>query len=407
MPKPPTVFWGNNRVEHQAIINYGREQTLARMSGLNRVLLVQDTTSLHFNKHHATEGLGILEKIGTRGFLAHSTLAVSDMGEPLGLLEQKAWARGEERIAKTRFRRDFETKESYKWVETLPERQDLAEGMQAIVIGDAEAHIYDFFSVLQTREFDFLIRATDTRSITEFGVRLYTELSQQPVQQAYEIEVKSRPDRDSRQAKVVLRFTPITLKRPERSKADHKTLPVYVVEVLEINPPANETGIHWVLITTLPVETVDDALQIVKWYRFRWLIERFHFVLKSGCQIEDSQLREEKRLERLLAIYSLVAWNLLWLTYHSRQNPDIPCSQVLEEVEWQALYLFTQQTSKLPSTPPTLRQTVHWIAQLGGFLGRKSDGEPGVKVLWRGWARLQDIVASYKLFSKKKDVGND
>ena len=179
-----------------------------------------------------------------------------------------------------------------------------------------------------------------------------------------------------------------------------------MVDVQEIHPPKGEKPIHWLLLTLLPVETLEQAQQIVTWYTYRWLVERFHYVLKSGCKIEDSQLSQEVRLERLLAVYSLVAWRILRLTYQARITPDDPCTVALTELEWKALYAFTQRTQRPPKQPPTLRQAVRWIAQLGGFLGRKGDGEPGVKVLWRGWTRLQDIVETYALFHNPKDVGN-
>ncbi len=157
----------------------------------------------------------------------------------------------------------------------------------------------------------------------------------------------------------------------------------------------------------MPVETLEQAQQIAQWYSYRWLIERFHYVLKSGCRLEERQLRTQKRLERLLAVFNHVAWRLLWLTYQARVTPDTDCLIALEMDEWQALYATIHQTTDIPTTPPTLHEAVRWIAQLGGFLGRKGDGDPGVKVLWRGWTRLQDIVATWRLLHPPpKDTGN-
>jgi hypothetical protein len=198
----------------------------------------------------------------------------------------------------------------------------------------------------------------------------------------------------------------VSLRRPRRADSEQEHLAVYVVDVHEVAPPAGEKAIHWVLLTTFPVETVAQAQRIVQWYSYRWLIERLHYVLKSGCKIEASQLRTEIRLERLLALYTLVAWRRLWLTYQARVTPDAPCTVALQSAEWQALFLFTQRRQRLPDTPPSRHQAVRWIAQLGGFLGRKSDGEPGVKVIWRGWTRLQDITETFTLLRPPKDVGN-
>ena len=152
-------------------------------------------------------------------------------------------------------------------------------------------------------------------------------------------------------------------------------------------------------MTTWQISSFEQACQLIEYYTRRWLIERFHFVLKSGCALEQRQLKQEFRLERFLLIANVVAWRLLWLTYLSRLDPELPCTVALEDHEWQALYCFIHKTPLAPDRPPTIQQALRWIAQLGGFLGRKSDGEPGVKVLWRGWRRLFDIVQSWLIFN--------
>jgi hypothetical protein len=409
MPKPPTVFWGNNRVTHAAIIAQQREATLERMAGEPVVLLVQDTTSFDFSHHPAASGMGTLENDYCCGFLAHSTLAVSEVGVPLGLVEQQVWMRPAEEAGKRHQRHTtpFVEKESYKWVEGLPQHPP-SPSQQWVTVCDREAHIYEFLDVVLERGGDFIVRASQGRSFTENGDDLFRQMGQQTPQQLYSLSLKRRPERDARLAQVELRFGRFTLKRPQRADTQRATLTLQVVDVFEPEPPAGEEAVHWLLLTSLPIQTVDQALQVVTWYTYRWLIERFHYVLKSGCKLEERQLREEKRLERLLAVYSLVAWKLLWLTYLARQNPDVPCTVILQTQEWQALYAFMHRTQRLPTASPTLHQAVRWIAQLGGFLGRKGDGEPGVKVLWRGWSRFQDIIDTWMIAhpSPSKDVGN-
>jgi hypothetical protein len=152
-----------------------------------------------------------------------------------------------------------------------------------------------------------------------------------------------------------------------------------------------------VLITTLPVATLEEAIQCTRWYSRRWLVERYHFVLKSGCRVEDLQLETGERIQIALATYCIVAWRLLWLTYEARQNPEVPCDRVLELHEWQSLYCTIHKTAVPPDTPPTLYQAVRWIAKLGGFLGRKGDKEPGVVTIWRGLQRLYDIAETWRL----------
>lgn len=405
--KPPTVFWGNERVSHEAIIEVQRAETLLRLKGEDKVLLVQDTTSFNFSHHPATTGLGPLENAHCRGFLAHSTLGVSRVGVPLGLMEQQVWVRRDEETGKRhqRHHRPFEEKESYKWVKGLPKAVDGSEGY--VVVCDAEAHIYEFLDEMVEQSLDFIVRAADARGFTEEGQALFETIAQQAVQQRFTLRLKRRPDREAREAQLELRFSQITLKRPQRASAKRETLTVFVVDVFEPHPPAGEEAVHWVLLTSLPVPTVEQAQQITVWYSYRWLVERFHFVLKSGCKLEESQLRQVDGLERLLAVYSLVAWKLLWLTYQARQTPTVPCTVALQPTEWQALYAFIHHTPAVPDAIPSLRQAVRWIGQLGGFLARKGDGEPGVKVLWRGWARLQDIVQTWTItHPPPKNVGN-
>jgi hypothetical protein len=431
-------------VSHAAIIAVQRAETLQRLERLGRldrlnalasgesvgsadpagqpapVLLVQDTTSFDFSHHPATTGLGPLENDYMRGFFAHSTLAVSAAGVPLGLVEQQVWVRSADEMGKSEKRRErpFEAKESYKWVRGLPppppqsdpgarERGDT--GLAYVVVGDAESHIYDFLAVMLDQHLDFIVRAADARSFTEAGEGLFAAVAQQPVQERFTLRLQRHPEREARDADLELRFSPMVLRRPQRAVSKRETLNVMVVDVIEPQPPAGEEAIHWLLLTTLPVEMVAQARQITVWYSYRWLVERLHFVLKSGCTLEASQLRQAERLERLLAVYSAVAWRLLWLTYQARETPEVPCTVALQTAEWQALVAFVQRTRTVPPTPPSLRQAVRWIGQLGGFLGRKRDGEPGVKVLWRGWTRLQDIVQTWSLVhpsTPSPDVGN-
>jgi len=304
--KPLTVFWGNKRVSHEAILGKAQAETRRRMVGETHVLLVQDTTSFNFSHHPATEGMGD--------------------GEQTGLRDK-------------RHERAFAEKESYKWVDGLPSADLLPETVQPIVVCDAEAHIYEFLDEIQARGLDHVIRAADYRSFTPEGQAMFVAVG--------------------------------------------------------------EKAVHWLLLTALPVESTAQSQQITTWYSYRWLVERFHYVLKSGCKLEESQLRQEVRLERLLAVYTLVAWRLLWLTYQARVTPDAPCTVALQQAEWQAIYLFTQRQRRLPTKPLSLRQAVRWIGQLGGFLGRTGDGEPGIKVLWRGWTRLQDIVTTFTTFTSR------
>jgi hypothetical protein len=390
-------FFDNKRISHQGLLIGQREATRERLvqQGMKRILLVQDTTSFDFKHHPATEGLGILENEHTWGFMTHSTLAVSEDGIPQGLWEQVVWSRqGGQRGS--RRQREFRDKESYKWVAGLPEMASLRPHHEVITVCDREAHLYEFLAQVIAQDVAVIVRAMHGRSmVAESGIDLFATVRRWEVQHVYPLTLPRRPDRASREAQVELRYGTVTLARPTRAGKVAARLTVQCVEVHEPQPPPGEEALHWLLLTTLPLESLAHAHQVVTWYTYRWLIERFHYVLKSGCRLEERQLQSQERLTRLLAVFNLVAWRLLWLTYQARHTPDAPCVVAFTAAEWQALYCFIHQTPTPPPTPPTLHLAVRWLAQLGGFLARKSDGEPGVKVLWRGWIRLQDITQTW------------
>lgn len=409
--KQPTVFFDNERVHHAELVAGQRAACGERIEeeGATVVLLVQDSTEVDYSHHRHTSGLGPLENAQMSGFWAHSTLAVSAEGVPLGVWDQQVWVRDAATTGKRhqRHEREFIDKESYKWVTGLSELEALSGVTQVVTVCDREAHIFEFFEAALDQGADFLVRASRGRSFTEEGQPLFAEVADWPVQHYSTLTLKRRPDRTARQAQVEMRWGSLELKVPKRVTTSRQALRVQVIEVVEPLPPDGHEAVHWLLLTSLPVTTLEQARQLVEWYTYRWLIERFHYVLKSGCKLEERQLQTEARLERLLAVFNLVAWRLLWLTYQARQTPDVSCLVVLTEQEWQALYTHHHRTPRLPDTPPTLAEVVRMIARLGGFLGRTGDGAPGVKVLWRGWMRFQDIFDTWLLFHPpSRDVGN-
>jgi hypothetical protein len=179
----------------------------------------------------------------------------------------------------------------------------------------------------------------------------------------------------------------------------------------EIQTPEGIEPIRWVLTTTLPVNSFEDAKLIVYYYSLRWLIERFHFTLKSGCTVEKLQLKTADALQNAVATYSIVAWRLMWMMYLSRQTPDASATEVLTQNEVEALYATTFHKSLNKDEIITIQQAILWIAKLGGFLNRKRDGKPGIKTIWRGWMRLSDISKTWALAKRieppPKLIGKD
>jgi len=188
--------------------------------------------------------------------------------------------------------------------------------------------------------------------------------------------------------------------RPPKARAaeDLPNVPVWAVWATETAAPPDAEPLDWLLLTTVPLHTTADALTCLEWYACRWGIEVHHKVLKSGCAIERRQLQDVDHLQRCLALFGVIAWCVLYATMLTRTLPNAPCTTLLEEGEWQALYCHIHQTTQLPPAPPPLAQAVHWIARLGGYHGRAHDGPPGVTALWRGFQRLGDLTAMYHVF---------
>jgi hypothetical protein len=397
-------FFDDAAVTPAAILASHVAATVERLRGEATILALQDTTTLDFTHHPAVVGTGPLAHPAQRGLLVHSVLATTPTGAPLGLLHQQTWARDPAAVGQRHTRRQRPTaeKESQRWLDAQAATDAVVPvGTQVITVADREADIYDLFAQSRPPHHELLIRATHNRCIVQEAHYLWAAVRAAPVGDVIPVAVGRRADREPREAWLTLRWVAVTLRPPCNRPRREGLVPIPLVAILaeEPVPPVGEKPIRWLLLTSLPVATGEAALQAVRWYALRWRVERFHYVLKAGCKIEDRQLRTAERLERALAVSTIVAWRLLWLTYLARTTPAAPCTVALTDAEWPVLYVAIHQTPVLPTHPPPLGQAVRWIAQLGGFLGRRGDGDPGPTVLWRGLRRLEDLTLGWQLAS--------
>ena len=409
-------FFDNDDVTPQRIQAPHQQRTVERMTSHPRVLAVQDTTFLNYTHHPQTEGLGPIGKKSQkqRGFGLHSTLAVLPNGLPLGLLTQATLTRPENepshRPEECRLL-PIEDKESYRWLQAFEQTLTLApSGVEVITICDREADIYEMFAFAQTKNAPLLVRASSDRVLLDVEVRkLWPKVTGRPVAGYLTVQMTGNNTRPARQATVSVRFVSVTLKPPWRPNGlKLPAITLNAIFVREEEPPADvQEPIEWLLLTNSQVASFQEAQQVISWYCCRWQIELFHKILKSGCRVEDCRLQTADRLHSFVALMSVIAWRLHWMTYINRCQPDWPCTAVLTDIEWEALYMRIHKSKRLPDEVPTTHQAVRWIAQLGGFLGRKSDGEPGVTTIWRGWQRLQDLAATWEIVKEQTElVGN-
>ena len=397
-------FFTNESVTPDKILKPHYAQTAKRITEETGVILVaQDTTDCDYSTHKKTEGLGYLQGEKLFGIKVHSALAISQNGVPLGLLAQKRWIRNVEEFGKRRMpgkeKRPMEEKESNRWLTTVREvEKQIPEDKQAVIIGDRESDMYELFAMQRRENIHLLVRAKHNRYLWGTQKRLFVKvLNSEPVEE-YTLTIEKTKQRAQRQATMQVRFAPITL----ASKNNRGAIRLWAVAAEEKEAPRGAAPIRWILLTTVPVDSYSKAREIIDWYTKRWLIERFHYALKSGCKIEDLQLQERGRLERALGIYSVVAWRLLWMTYAARVHPEESYQTVMTDEEWEVLCAVTRNSKQ---TNKTIHDAIRMLAALGGFLGRKGDKEPGVKVLWVGMKSFTDMMAAWQLLKKKRVGG--
>ena len=397
-------FFANEHIPPSAILASHTDATLERCAPQPRILAVQDTTLFDYSHHPATTGLGPLATPTHQGFLAHSTVAFTPDRVPLGFLAQQTWTRDPATVGKREQRRalPIDEKESAKWLTSLAAVNAAAAACPQthfVSIGDREADVYDLFLHARAPTVDLLVRAAWDRATTDAEHRrLWAACAAAPQQTTVTLDLPRHAEQAPRTATLTVRWRQVTLRPPAHRRAEHlPPVTVWAVWAVEEGPPAETAAVEWLLLTTGVVADAAAAVERLAWYAARWGIEVLHKVLKSGCRLEARQLATGASLQRALAVYSVIAWRIMYGALLARALPDAPCSVLLEREEWEALYCTIQRVAVPPREPPPLRQAVRWIAQLGGFVGRKRDGEPGVTVMWRGWQRLTDLTTMYRI----------
>jgi hypothetical protein len=402
-------------VRMDAILSSHYHSTMERIARekIPVVLAVQDTTSFNYDTHADMEGLGPITRRaeGARGILLHDTMAFSTEGTALGLVDVEVWARDPGQFGKraTRHQRPIEQKESVKWLRSFRAaarlQRQLGAATTVVSVGDREADVYELFALAKSDPAHpkLLVRAKCDRRVKDQSECLWEYMESQRVVGQRMLRIPRGKGRVARDALLDIRFAEVELRAPQRKRA-LGALGVWAVYLSEVNPPSQKEAVEWMLLTTLEVNCLEQALEKIDWYKRRWGIEEYHRTIKSGCRIEDRQLGDRTVWEKCLAIDLVVAWRIEHIKKLARQTPEAPCTGTFEEHEWQALLAFKRPGQPLPSTPPGLRDITRMTAELGGFLGRRGDGEPGSTTLWRGLQRLHDIALGFLIAKQLHSV---
>jgi hypothetical protein len=403
MLKAAYRFFSNDDIDPQDVLSSHIESTYSRLDKVPLVLAVQDTTEVDWTGHPATTGLGPLGHTACQGLHVHSTLAFTPERVPLGLLAQHVWARDPDDVGKRKRRKQLpmSQKESQKWLTSLEavfNARDWCAPTRFVSVGDREADVFDLLAAERPAGVELLVRAAWDRGVEVPERYVWATVAAQPVVEHLTLQVPRRGTQPGREATLALRFCPLTLCPPRhRKSAGLPSVALWAVQVREIDPPMDVKPIEWLLLTTVEVRTAADAIERVTWYVCRWGIEVWHRILKSGCRIEARQLATGERLQRCLTLYSVIAWRVFYAIMLARAVPEMPCNVLLEIEEWQALYCAIHHCPTPPEEPPSLDQAERWIAQLGGFVGRRRRDQPGAETLWRGFQHLTDLTRMYRI----------
>src|SRR5215831_2010591 len=408
-------FFSNYRVDEQEILPGHFQATRDRFNATDGLVLVlHDTTAFSFQRDEPSE-IGATFKVNSGkdkagrlrqhtvcGILMHSSLIVTLEGLPLGLCAIKFWTRKQfkgtnalkKRINPTRV--PIEEKESIRWIDNIQQATNLLQAPERCIhIGDRESDIYELFCAAQEVQTHFLVRTCVDR-LAEDGTRtISAEMGAVEVKGLYRVEVRDHKG-DVSEALLEIRYSRIRVLPPIGKQNRYLQLTLTVIYAQENGTPEGRDPIDWKLITDLPINSNEQAIEKLHWYASRWKIETCHKILKSGCKAEESKLRTADRLVNLIAVFCILSWRIFWMTMLNRSTHDAPTSIVFTDTECQLLDHLIPDPAKTRSTKKSLSSYIVKVARLGGYLARAGDSPPGNIVMWRGLSRLTDIVLGFE-----------
>lgn len=392
-------FLNNPSVTSADILKGHTQATVKRVKDQKVVLVAQDTTFINLATEDRKKEMGTLVCKNKNEYLLHPSIVFTPERTNLGLLSHTLWKRPEINVT-DKYHTPFEEKESYRWIASYKMSCELQKQHPETVvvnIADRESDIYELFMEFEQTKTEeaaeYIIRAKANRSLLEDGEEtphLWETLHAKTSRGSYQIELARTKYRAARKATIEVRYDAVTFARGRRKGGNLPSVTVYAVLAKEINSPEGERPIEWMLLTSLPVESLEQAQTVIGWYRCRWEIEIYFRALKSGCKVQELRLESDEGIEKALAIYMIIAWRIHNMTMLARERPETPCNEVLAKKEWQIIYLL--QKKEKPDEVPTIQEIVRLLAMRGGFLGRKGDGEPGFETIWGGYVKILNYL---------------
>ena len=373
-------FFSNPKITHQALQQPHYVQVLEKACYSEElVLFIQDGSELLFNSHPWTHGLGPTADSNGNGLMFHSCLVAkyydeSEETKILGLGYQEAWVRPEKKSKADK------SKESEVWLRTLKKMGPPKTNW--VTVGDRANDIYDFLHNANRLGWKYVIRARHDRKVEIDGkeTRLFSWIRQLTANCTSKLYVKARGEEISGEVTLEITWVKTKLFPPGSTEVGGE-------EVTYIRVWCSERpGLEWLLITNLAINNKEDALKVVRIYRRRWLIEDYHKAVKTGFRIEDTQLKQASRILALFGMIGVIATQLLAIREHCRLCPATPVEEKIP-VGW-----ITLVERHLKVKLKSVRDFWRALARMGGFIGRKSDGEPGWQTIWKGCKRLQDML---------------
>lgn len=384
-----------------------------RSVAAGRYLVLGDTTEVDFGYRREIEGLSRIGNGSSTGFLLHNALLVEAQSEALlGVAAQAIHYRKPAPKRENKSQRFKRQRESQVWGEVINQVGPPGEGVEWIHVCDRGADDFEVFCHLLQNRSGWVVRASSRHRLVltpDDEMRpLEDYLGTLPWAGSYELFLRARPKQPSRRAKLQVRCGPLRMPVPRHTSPYVKSLApqpiaMWVVWVREVGAPQGVKPIEWVLYTSLSVEAFHDAWRVVEYYECRWLIEEYHKALKTGCSVEHRLLRSADRLEAMVGLMSVVAVRLLQLKSIARHDPDRPARTVVPPLWLQMLK--GARRNQRPVHDLTIHQFYRELAKLGGFLGRRHDGEPGWITIWRGWEKLNTLVKGAQLAINSKKCG--